>query len=272
MVIDSTTMAGFPRRCRRAGERPSRRPRPRCSSTAPSPTRPASGTGSLASPPPGTTWAPPGGGGHGVGKDRAEGLRFEDYVADTLTVLDALAPPVPPVVVGHSLGGLIAAADRRARSGPGDRPAGLGATGDAHRAGGALPRFVPQLPRIMSGRPFIMGNDACSVLALNEVPEPERPAIHAHLTHESGAVYRSLMLEAGCGSTPARSACRCSSPRDRRTASCPLRLNRQTARHYGVEGARTRARPLDRAGARLGAGRRRRPAMAGGRAPARLTP
>ena len=179
-------------------------------------------------------WAPARRGRHGVGPDRAEGLRFEDYVADTLTVLDALAPPVAPVVVGHSLGGLIAqriAELGRARaivllaSAP---PAMLTAQAVA------LPRFVPQLPRIMSGRPFIMGNDACSVLALNEVPEPERPAIHAHLTHESGAVYRSLMLgrvriDAGKVRVPVFVA---SGPEDRIVSS---RLNRQTARHYGVE-------------------------------------
>lgn len=47
---------------------------------------------------------------------------------------------------------------------------------------------------IMTGRPFVVGNNACSVLALNAVPEHERPAIHAHLTPESGRVYRSLLL------------------------------------------------------------------------------
>lgn len=58
----------------------------------------------------------------------------------------------------------------------------------------ALPRFAPQLPRILTGRPFIVGNDACNVLALNRVPAEDRPAIHAHLTHESGKVYRSLIF------------------------------------------------------------------------------
>src|SRR5690242_6466896 len=40
----------------------------------------------------------------GVGPDRAEGLRFSDYVDDTIAVLYALGPlETPPVVVGHSL-------------------------------------------------------------------------------------------------------------------------------------------------------------------------
>ena len=97
----------------------------------------------------------------------------------------------------------------------------------------ALPRFAPQLPRIMTGRPFIVGNDACSVLALNRVPEADRPGIHAHLTHESGAVYRSMMLgrvriDAAKVDVPVFVA---SGPDDRIVSP---RLARRTARHYGT--------------------------------------
>ena len=34
----------------------------------------------------------------------------------------------------------------------------------------ALPHFAPQLPRIMTGRPFVVGPAACSALALNKMP------------------------------------------------------------------------------------------------------
>ena len=54
------------------------------------------------------SWAPARRGRRGVGPERAEGLRFDDYVADTLAVIDAVSPAAPPVLVGHSLGGLIA--------------------------------------------------------------------------------------------------------------------------------------------------------------------
>ena len=162
----------------------------------------------------------------------AEGLTFDDYVDDTLAVIDAVGER--PVLVGHSLGGLIAqrvAALGRARalgllaSAP---PAAL--TAQASRA----PEFAPNVPRIMTGRPFIVGNDACSVLALNQVPERGPPAIHAHLTHESGKVYRSMMMgtirvKAGKVPVPVFVA---GGTEDHIIST---RLLRKTAHHYGVD-------------------------------------
>ena len=138
------------------------------------------------------------------------------------------------MLVGHSLGGLIAqrlAAEGRASavvllcSAP---PAMLSARP------AALRRFAPNMPRIMSGRPFIVPNGACSVLALNQVPDAERPAIHARLTHESGRVYRSLMMgtvrvDAGAVDVPIRVI---GGTEDRIISPA---LVRKTAKHYGVE-------------------------------------
>src|SRR5947208_6935410 len=42
----------------------------------------------------------------GVGPDRAAGLTFDSYVDDTLAVMDELGDS--PVLIGHSLGGLVA--------------------------------------------------------------------------------------------------------------------------------------------------------------------
>src|SRR5262249_57281266 len=99
-----------------------------------------------------------------------------------------------PVLVGHSLGGLLA--QRLAESGRAralillaSAPPGM-LTAQAV----AVPRFAPKLPAIMTGRPFVVGASACSVLALNKVPPGQRPPIHARLTPESGKVYRSAML------------------------------------------------------------------------------
>lgn len=168
----------------------------------------------------------------GVGPEHAAGLTFADYVDDARAVIDELAQP--PVIVGHSLGGLVAqrlAAEGRTRaialvaSAP---PAILTAQAIA------LPRFGPKMPKIMAGRPFIVGNDACSVLALNRVPDEERPAIHAHLTHESGKVYRALMF----GTVRIKSAdvtvpvFVCGGDDDRIIST---RLVHKTARHYRVE-------------------------------------
>ena len=86
----------------------------------------------------------------------------------------------------------------------------------------------------MTGRPFIVGNDACSVLALNQVPEAERPEIHAHLTHESGKVYRSMMMgtirvKAGKVQVPVFVG---GGTEDHIISA---RLLRKTARHYGID-------------------------------------
>ena len=172
---------------------------------------------------------------HGIGPERAAGLTIQDYLDDTLAVIDAVEQQhgAPPVLVGHSLGALLAqlAAERgRARAvallAPAP-PAMLTAQAIA------LPRFAPQMPRIMSGRPFIVGGGACNALALNRVGEQERPDIHAHLTHESGKVYRALMMgtvrvDASKVAVPVFVA---GGDEDRIISE---RLTRKTAKHYGV--------------------------------------
>jgi pimeloyl-ACP methyl ester carboxylesterase len=168
----------------------------------------------------------------GVGPVDAAGLSFDDYVDDTLAVIDAAGSR--PILVGHSLGGLVA--QRVAERGRAHAIALLASAPPAMLTARAiaLPRFAPNVPRIMTGRPFIVGNDACSVLALNQVPASERPAIHAHLTHESGKVYRSMMM-----GTIRVKAAKVQVPvfvgggtEDRIIST---RLLRKTARHYGID-------------------------------------
>ncbi|WP_188113441.1 alpha/beta fold hydrolase [Nocardioides humilatus] len=168
----------------------------------------------------------------GVGPERAEGLAFDDYVADTIAVLDTLDEPA--ILVGHSLGALVAqrlAEQGRARAivllAPAP-PAMLTAQAVA------LPHFLPQMPRIMTGRPFVVGPAACSALALNRLPEADRPAVHQHLTHESGKVYRAAMfgtikVDARKVTVPVFVA---GGTDDRIIATS---LTRKTAKHYGVE-------------------------------------
>lgn len=168
----------------------------------------------------------------GVGPERAQGLDFDDYVDDTVAVLDTFDRPA--ILVGHSLGALLA--QRIAEHGRAHAIALLAPAPPAMLTAQpiALPRFGPQLPRIMSGRPFIVGNDACSVLALNRVSEPDRPAIHAQLTHESGKVYRALMMgtvrvDASKVTVPVFVA----GGDDDRIIS--TKLTKKTAQHYGTE-------------------------------------
>jgi pimeloyl-ACP methyl ester carboxylesterase len=168
----------------------------------------------------------------GVGPDKAAGLTFDDYVEDTVAILDTLDQPA--VLVGHSLGALLAqrlAEQGRARAivliAPAP-PAMLTAQAVA------LPRFLPQMPRIMSGRPFVMGPGSCSTLALNKLPEEQRPAVHAHLTHESGKVYRALMMgSVKVDARKVRVPVFVAGGTDDRIISTSL--TKKTAKHYGVE-------------------------------------
>lgn len=146
------------------------------------------------------TWAPARRGRAGVGPEWAEGVTSDDYVDDTVAVLDALehdgSIDGPPILIGHSLGGLLA--QRLAELGRASAVVLLAsAPPEALTAQDiALPYFGPLMPTIMSGAPFVVPDEACSVLALNHVPESDRPAIHAQLTHESGLVYQALLTGA----------------------------------------------------------------------------
>lgn len=168
----------------------------------------------------------------GVGPERAAGLSVSDYLDDTLAAVDALSDP--PVLLGHSLGGLLA--QKAAEAGRG-RALVLLAPAPPRMLTAqavALPGYLPNLPRIMAGRPFLVSGNACTRLALNEVPAEQRPALHATLVPESGKVYRSMMF----GTVRV----------DRRKVGVPVlvlggdrdrvvsrRLLRATARHYGAE-------------------------------------
>jgi len=168
----------------------------------------------------------------GIGPEHAAGLSFDDYVADTLAVLDEL--DTTPVLVGHSLGGLIA--QRIAELGRARAVALMASAPPSMLTAQAVafPRFAPLMPRIMAGKPFIVSGDSCSVLALNQVPESERPQIHAHLTHESGKVYRSMLLGTiRVDASKVRVPVLVTGGADDRIIS--TRLLRRTARHYGVD-------------------------------------
>ncbi|CAM3824953.1 alpha/beta hydrolase [Smaragdicoccus niigatensis] len=136
--------------------------------------------------------APSRSGRNGVGPAKAEGLTFDDYINDTIKVLDTLDEK--PIIIGHSLGGLIAqklAEQGRARAIAliASAPPGMLTAQPI-----ALSRFIPQMPKIMTGRPFAMKHNTCDVLALNQMASEQRQAFFDHYTHESGKVYRSLLL------------------------------------------------------------------------------
>ena len=128
----------------------------------------------------------------GVGPERADGLTIADYVEDTRQVIDALGEK--PIVVGHSLGGLIAQklAELDLASGLtllAPAPAGMLTAQPV-----ALPALLPMFPNILLGRPVRPSCDACETIALNCVPKADRAAMHARLVHKSGRVYREMVF------------------------------------------------------------------------------
>jgi pimeloyl-ACP methyl ester carboxylesterase len=128
----------------------------------------------------------------GVGPDSAAGLTIADYVDDTLRTIDALGEA--PVIIGHSLGGLIAqkiAELGRCRAAVllAPAPAGMLTAQPV-----ALPALLPMLPKILLGQPVRPSCRTCETIALNRIPVEDRTRIHDSLVHESGRVYREMIF------------------------------------------------------------------------------
>ncbi len=128
----------------------------------------------------------------GLAPARADGLTIADYVADTLKVIDAMDSA--PILIGHSLGGLIAqkiAELGRCRAAVLAAPAPAGMlTAQAV----ALPTFLPMMPKILTGRPLLPTPGGCATIALNRIPKTDHVRLHASLTPESGKVYREMIF------------------------------------------------------------------------------
>ena len=99
-----------------------------------------------------------------------------------------------PIVVGHSLGGLIA--QKIAEMGLCRGMALLAPAPPAMLTAQpvAVPAYLRMLPKILPGRPLVPACDVCSTIALNCVPKAEHAAIHARLIHESGKAYREMIF------------------------------------------------------------------------------
>jgi pimeloyl-ACP methyl ester carboxylesterase len=100
----------------------------------------------------------------------------------------------PPVLIGHSMGGLIAqhvcaAVPCRALICIASAPSGL-LTAQPR----SLPYLMPLLPAILAARPIRPSPDAFRALALHDLPEEERDAIALGLGAESGRAYREMIF------------------------------------------------------------------------------
>lgn len=100
----------------------------------------------------------------------------------------------PPIVIGHSLGGLLAqhlAATAEcaglvlvASLPPWRLPLSMK----------ALPFFLPLAPRVMLGRPIRPSRTGLEALTLHDLSVAEREELLPDFGHESGKAYRSLVL------------------------------------------------------------------------------
>lgn len=119
-------------------------------------------------------------------------LDLADYLAALMQVRDRLQRP--PIVIGHSMGGLLAQAIAAgspcaalvcvAAAPPGILTARLR----------ALPHLLAMLPAILAGRVLRPRPSMFRRLALHDLPEPERGALAASLGAESGRAYRAMVL------------------------------------------------------------------------------
>jgi pimeloyl-ACP methyl ester carboxylesterase len=117
---------------------------------------------------------------------------FGDYVDAMRAVVAGLG--APPIVIGHSMGGLIA----RVLAAEG-RCAGVVLVaplpaGRVPAPAGALPWYAAVAPFVLAGRPFRPWPGAVRRLALHTLPRAEQDAIAAGFVAESGRAYRDLVL------------------------------------------------------------------------------
>lgn len=119
-------------------------------------------------------------------------IGMPDYLDALLAVRQRM--PAPPIVIGHSMGGLLAqqlvAASRCAAlvclaSVP---PGVLWAQARA------LPHLARLLPRILAGRPVLPSESTLRAVVFHDLPEGEQRELVARLVPDSGRAFRSLIL------------------------------------------------------------------------------
>jgi pimeloyl-ACP methyl ester carboxylesterase len=170
---------------------------------------------------------------NGIGPERAAGVSMTDYLADTLAVVDAL--PAPPIVVGHSLGGLLA--QQVAEAG---RCAAAVLLAPAPPAKvfappvpRALPSFVRLMPSMFRGGPFKPPFGVANTIALNRLPQEQRRAVYDGFICESGRAFREMSF--GVKVDAARITCPMLCVAGGHDRIEPPAVVRRIARRYGAE-------------------------------------
>ncbi|HEV7667961.1 MAG TPA: alpha/beta hydrolase [Thermoanaerobaculia bacterium] len=119
-------------------------------------------------------------------------LGMDEFLAALQVVRSAL--PGPPIVIGHSMGGLLG--QQLAATGPCAALVCLAAAPPwmLRPQPRSLPYFLPLARRILSGQPLIPSERTLRYLALHDLLETEQTELLKTVVPESGRAYRSMVL------------------------------------------------------------------------------
>ena len=119
---------------------------------------------------------------------------IQDCFEAALAAYDQLS--APPIVIGHSMGGLLTqkiAAARRPRAAVLLASIPPGVLWPQLRA---LPHLIPLLPRILAGRPFFPSERTMRGVPLNTLSTAEQDELIPLLVRDSGRVFREMSMGA----------------------------------------------------------------------------
>lgn len=132
--------------------------------------------------------------GHGPG-DRVDGARIADYVMDVLAMIRQLGRP--PILVGHSMGGLIALKVAETGNCVGAALVAAAPPSPIMATLPALPVFAKLLPRILLGATIVPPREDLRRISLRFVTDLARQQqILDTFVPESGAALRDIILGA----------------------------------------------------------------------------
>jgi pimeloyl-ACP methyl ester carboxylesterase len=131
--------------------------------------------------------------GHGVGDSRELSvLTIEDYAAALRLILARF--PEPPVIIGHSMGGLLA--QQLAATSP-CRALVCVASAPPWMLKpqlSSVPYFLPLMPAVLSGRTIHPPRVTLQALAIGDLPAAEQAALLPTFGAESGKAYRAMVF------------------------------------------------------------------------------
>jgi pimeloyl-ACP methyl ester carboxylesterase len=159
-------------------------------------------------------------------------LSISDYLESALAARHALTEP--PIVIGHSMGGLLAQAVAAETA-----CAGLVCLASVPPAIlwpqlRALPALTRLMPAMLAGRAIRPSSETSLELVLNGLPDPEQRAIVASLGPDSGRAYRAMIFGRTRVSRGAvRCPVMCVSGEDDRIVSAAM--SRSIAARYGAD-------------------------------------